>query len=104
MAATGVFAALMPARFTSSGPDACVPEREFLTRMWAIREAALGAMLLNSVSFVGRRRVLAVIVGLSAAEAAVNLREPTVKGARRSIAVGSAVIFGALAGYGMRRV
>ncbi|WP_166902897.1 hypothetical protein [Mycobacterium sp. DL440] len=90
MLAVGATAVLAPARFGSSA----MPGQDYQTRMWALRETALGAILFGTRNSQRRRPVLAATTALAVAELAVSLREPTLAKANRWSAVASSAVFG----------
>ena len=103
MLAVGASALVWPSRFMNSpDPSGKVGEREYLTRMWALREAAIGAILLGTSRSEQRRSVLASTMVLSAAESAVILQSPALRGKDRISGAASAAAFGALSAFALR--
>ncbi|MET0899897.1 MAG: hypothetical protein ABWY45_18455 [Mycobacterium sp.] len=103
MLAVGASALVWPSRFVNSPEPSPSPgDREYLTRMWALREAAIGAILLGTSRSGQRRSVLVSTVVLSAAESAVILQTPTLRGKDRLTGAASAAAFGALSAYALR--
>jgi len=96
MTAVGALGVVAPSRLSASTAAGEVPEEtRYLTRLWTLREAALGVILLGTRKSAQRRGVLGVLVGLAAAEAVVGLTTPALTRQGRSSAVGSAAVIGA---------
>lgn len=103
MLAVGASALVWPSRFVHSAEPSRSPgEREYLTRMWALREAAIGAILLGTKGSEQRRSVLVSTVVLSAAESAVILQSPALRSKDRISGAATAAAFGALSAYALR--
>jgi hypothetical protein len=102
MTAVGVAGVLAPDRLNASGSGGTTTaEAAYLTRLWALRESALGLMLLGTRNSSHRRGVLAVTVGLAVAEIVVGLRSPVLTGRNRSSTVGTAAVFAAAGACGL---
>jgi hypothetical protein len=103
MFAVGASALVWPSRFANSAePSRNTGEREYLTRMWALREAAIGAILLGTSRSEHRRAVLVSSMVLSAAESAVILQSSALRHQDRIGGAASAAAFGALSAYALR--
>jgi hypothetical protein len=73
MVAAGGAATLRPSGFAPLDDTHGASEQSlYLTRMWALRETALGAILLATHTSAHRRSVLASIAALAAGEIAVS--------------------------------
>ncbi|WNG89341.1 hypothetical protein C6A87_009300 [Mycobacterium sp. ITM-2016-00317] len=96
MALFGALATVAPERFTQ-GP--VTAQSENLTRMWALREVALGAILLATSATPGRRPVLLALTGLAAAECVVNGTAAALNTSQRVGSVAGAAAFGAAGAY-----
>lgn len=100
MLGVGASAALKPAAFTTSYAEPADPattdQAEYLTRMWALRETALGAVLLSTTTSPHRRRTLAVTALLAATEAGVTVRSRGLSAQNRKASIASAAVFGLL--------
>lgn len=101
MAAVGTMACIAPRRFAqTSGP--ATAETEHLTRMWALRETALGAILLGARRADSKSPVLLAVAGLAAAEVIVSLRTPGLSAPSRASTAATATAFAAASGYAWR--
>ena len=103
MTVVGTLATVAPRRFAQT-PDLDGAARANLTRMWALREAALGAILLSTARSAARKPILATLTGLAAAEAVANLATPALGAPQRAAAVGSSVLSSLATGYAWRSV
>jgi hypothetical protein len=96
MAVFGALATAAPDRFTQ-GP--VTAHSENLTRMWALREIALGAILMATSATPARRPVLLALTGLAAAECVVNAGAAALSPSQRVASVAGAATFGAAGAY-----
>jgi hypothetical protein len=94
MSVVGAAGVLVPERLSAApAGGAITDESAYLTRLWAMRESALGLMLLGTRKSPHRRGVMAVTVGLAMAEIVVGLRSSALSGTSQSSAVGGAAAF-----------
>jgi hypothetical protein len=101
MAGFGAAAVVAPERFTQSSVEDAA-NCENLTRMWALREVALAAIMLSTSASQSRKAIMGAVTALAAAEVVVSLLTPALSGASRTGAVGTAALSGAAAGYAWR--
>ena len=95
MTAVGALGVVAPSRLSASTAAGEVPEEtRYLTRLWTLREAALGVVLLGTRKSAHRRGVLGVLVGLAAAEAVASLTTPALSQQARSTAASTAAVIG----------
>lgn len=97
LTAVGTIGTIAPQRLSTSA-DPAIPAGEsvYLTRLWTLREGALGAMLLATRKSNRRRGILGAFVTLAAAEVVLTATTPTMTGQAKAGAVGSAALFGGL--------
>lgn len=101
-AAVGVVGLLAPARLSASTSGGNPTATDvYLTQLWTVREAALGAILLATRNAKHRRPILGVTAGLAATEAVLGLRSPAMTGSRRISAAVTPALFGAAAAYAL---
>ncbi|WP_185295479.1 hypothetical protein [Mycolicibacterium litorale] len=102
MLLVGVVGTVTPRRLsTASAPPAgadAAAQRDHLTQMYSMREAALGTILLSGA---GVEAVLGATIGLTAVEVATALRSPALDRRARITTVLSASVFGAAAAYAL---
>lgn len=102
MTAVGVAGVLLPDRLNASNAGgAMTDEVAYLNRLWAMRESAVGLMLLGTRKSAHRRGVLAITVGLAVTEIVVGLRSPVLAGRSQSSMVGTAAAFAAAGTCGL---
>lgn len=90
MVALGSLATVAPKQFG---------EHQHLTRMWALREAALGAILLATRKSPDTAKVLLPLAALAVGEVAVTVRAPELSAGQRIGSAATAAAFGALGVY-----
>ncbi|WP_193043379.1 hypothetical protein [Mycolicibacterium baixiangningiae] len=98
MLLVGVVGTVTPKRLTNTSASGAVAERHHLTQMYAMREAALGAILLSGG---GARPALGATVGLTAVEVLTGLRAPALDRQARITTAVTASMFGAAAAYAL---
>ncbi len=101
MLGVGASAALKPAAFTTPSAEpaadpATTDQAEYLTRMWALRETALGVVLLSTTTSPHRRRTLTVTALVAGAEVGVAVRSRGLSAQNRKASIASAAVFGLL--------
>lgn len=103
MTAFGVLGTLIPKRFVPEGDSSEVtPQAVHLTRMWALREAALGSILLGTRQAGHRKHVLLTLGVLAAAESVVNLQTPGLDSRNRIMSAVSPAVCGVASLYAWR--
>ncbi|KUI25100.1 hypothetical protein AU196_07395 [Mycobacterium sp. IS-1742] len=106
MLIVGIVGTVAPQRLSNTsaptkGERAGAAERNHLTQMYAMREAALGAILLGGG---GARPALGATVGLTAAEVITGLRSPALDRRSRITTAVTASLFGTAAAYALTGV
>lgn len=96
MAVVGAVGVAVPRYVGASPGDGCsADDSAYATRMWALRETALGAILVAGRRSAHRRQLIGTTVGLALAEVAVGLRSPALTGRAQACAVVTAAVFAA---------
>jgi hypothetical protein len=103
MLIVGIIGTVAPQRLSNTsapatGDRAGTAERNHLTQMYAMREAALGAILLSGG---GATPALGAVVGLTVVEVATGVRSPALDTRSRITTAVSASLFGAAAAYAL---
>ncbi|KUI28244.1 hypothetical protein AU195_21065 [Mycobacterium sp. IS-1496] len=103
MLIVGIVGTVSPQRLSNTsaprkGDRAGAAERNHLTQMYAMREAALGAILLSGG---GAKPALAATVGLTAVEVITGLGSPALDRRSRITTAVTASTFGAAAAYAL---
>jgi hypothetical protein len=100
MTAVGVAGVLAPDRVSPPPGDAGTDlNAAYQTRLWTLRETALGLIMLRTRSSDRRRDILAATVALALAEAGAALASPALSPSSRRAAVGSAALFAGAGSY-----
>jgi hypothetical protein len=79
-------------------PQAAAAQRDHLTQMYAMREAALGAILLSGA---GVKSALGATIGLTAVEVITGVRSPALNRRSRITTAVSASLCGVAAAYAL---
>lgn len=99
MLIVGAAGTVAPQRLSNTGNSgAGAAERNHLTQMYAMREVALGAILLSGG---GARSALGAVIGLTAVEVATDVRSPALDRQSRITTAVTASVFGAAAAYAL---
>ncbi|WP_197373707.1 hypothetical protein [Mycolicibacterium baixiangningiae] len=98
MLLVGVVGTAAPRRLSNTSAATAAAERNHLTQMYAMREAALGAILLSGG---GARPALGAVIGLTAVEVATGVQSPALDRRSRITTAVTASMFGAAAAYAL---
>ena len=98
MLIVGLVGTVSPKRLANTSAATPAAERNHLTQMYAMREAALGAILLSGG---GAKPALAATAGLTAVEVITGVRSPALDRQSRITTAVTASIFGAAAAYAL---
>jgi hypothetical protein len=99
MLIVGIAGTVAPQRLSNTGNSrGGAVERNHLTQMYAMREAALGAILLGGG---GARSALGAVIGLTAVEVATGVRSPALDRQSRITTAVTASLFGVAAAYAL---
>jgi hypothetical protein len=98
MVLLGAAGTAAPRRLASTSAGDAAQQRDHLTQMYAMREAALGAILLSGA---GVKPALGATVGLTVVEVITGVRSPALDRRSRITTAVSASLVGAAAAYAL---